>query len=779
MIVTNIDITKELGQNFIDISYETNCQRAFADARDGLKPGQRACLWEMFIKGYLSNKPHVKSAKISGGVIATWWPHGDTAIYDTFARMSQSWINNIPEVDWHGGNGSIQISGEPAASRYTEARLAKVTEEGMLAGIKKHNVPMIKNFSEDDEWPQVFPAILPRLMINGCQGIGSTIANVWLPHSLSDMARIINNYITTGEIDYNDIAPDFPTGGIIINKNDLPIIYKTGKGKVILRGKADIKDNKILITEVPYQIYVESFIDQIKELVTKDEITGIINISNKSDKKRLLIEIECDSNPASVLNQLYKKTNLQKSYSANQFALVGKTPELLTLKQYLNIYLQHNYDCIKREYEYDLNKAKDRLEIVEGLIKALEDIDNIIALIKASESAAAAVQNLIKQYKFTERQAKAIVDMKLGRLAHLEKIELNEEKKELIATIAECEAIIGSVDKQKEIYLNRFNTFVKKYGTQPRKTELTNIEIKPEEKEIAEVIPEDVVVVTTQSGLIKRVPVANFKVQKRGGAGVKSTDDVIMSAIKTNTVDYMMFFTQNGKMYRLVVDNIPAGTNATKGVPINSLVKLEPNEKVIAVTSLHRQKLPQFAIFVTKQGMLKKTYLSEYLEAKKNAGIAAIKLKEGDLVAKVSFQDAEDMIIITKNGMNIRFATKDIGAVGRVTMGVKGINLNEGDEVITALPVHKDTDTVGIFTSNGLGKKINLKEFVVQTRGGKGTVCSKQPIVGALMLSDEDNILISGNTTICISAKEVPLLSKTAEGNIMSKATRITSVAKI
>ena len=777
--MTNIDITKELGQNFLDFSYEANCQRAFADARDGLKPGQRACLWEMFIKGYLSNKPHVKSAKISGGVIATWWPHGDTAIYDTFARMSQSWINNIPEVDWHGGNGSIQISGEPAASRYTEARLAKVTEEGMLAGIKKHNVPMIKNFSEDDEWPQVFPAILPRLMINGCQGIGSTIANVWLPHSLSDMARIINNYITTGEIDYNDIAPDFPTGGVIINKNDLPIIYKTGKGKVILRGKADIKDNKILITEVPYQIYVESFIDQIKELITKDEITGIVNISNKSDKKRLLIEIECDSNPASVLNQLYKKTNLQKSYSANQFALVGKTPELLTLKQYLNIYLQHNYDCIKREYEYDLNKAKDRLEIVEGLIKALEDIDNIIALIKASESAATAVQNLIKKYNFTERQAKAIVDMKLGRLAHLEKIELNEEKKELIATIAKCEEVIGNVEKQKEIYLERFNAFVKKYGTQPRKTELTNIEIKPEEKEIAEVIPEDVVVVTTQSGMIKKVPVANFKVQRRGGTGVKSVDDTIMSAIKTNTIDYMMFFTQNGKMYRLVVDNIPDGTNTTKGVPINSLVKLEPNEKVIAVTSLHRQKLPQFAIFITKQGMLKKTYLSEYLEAKKNAGIAAIKLREGDSVAKVSFQDTEDIIIISKNGMNIRFATKDIGAVGRVTLGVKGINLNEGDEVITALPVHKDTDTVGIFTSNGLGKKINLKEFIVQTRGGKGTVCSKQPIVGALMLSDEDNILITGNTTICISAKEVPLLSKTAEGNIMSKATRITSVAKI
>ena len=780
MIVNNIDITKELGQNFLDFSYEANCQRAFADARDGLKPGQRACLWEMFTKGYSSNKPHVKSAKISGGVIASWWPHGDTAIYETFARMSQPWINNIPEVDWHGANGSIQISGEPAASRYTEARLAKVTEEGMLAGIKKHNVPMIFNFSEDEEWPQVFPALLPRLMINGCQGIGSTIANVWLPHSLSDVARIINNYLSTGEIDYDDIAPSFPTGGIIINKNDLPAIYKTGKGKVVLRGKAEIKGKNILITEIPYQIYVEPFITQIKELIEKDEITGISNIINKSDKKRLLIEIECDEAPASVLTKLYRKSNLQKSYSANQFALVGKTPELLNLKQYLDIYLQHNYDCIKREYEFDLDKAKDRLEIVEGLIKALEDIDNIIALIKASESAAAACQNLIKKYDFTERQAKAIVDMKLGRLAHLEKIELNQEKKELTSTIAKCEEIIRSVDKQREIYLNRFNALVKKYGKEERKTELTQINIKPEEKEIAEVIPVDVVVVTTESGLIKKVPVSNFRVQRKGGKGVKSVDDIIMSTIKTNTIDYMMFFTDNGKMYRTVVDNIPDGTNTTKGVPISSLIQLDENEKIIAVTSLHRQSLPKFAIFITKEGMLKKTYLSEYMSTKRNAGIAAIKLRENDSVASVSFQDDEDMIIITKKGMNIRFNTKDIGAVGRVTLGVKSIKLNENDKVLTALPVHKDTDSIGIFTTDGYGKKIPVIDFVSQARGGKGTILSKKEIAGAAMISDEDNILLTGvNTSICISAKEVPSLGKGADGNIMTKSNRITSIAKV
>ena len=783
--MTNVDINKELSQNFIDFSYEANCQRAFADARDGLKPGQRACLWEMFTKGYTSNRPHVKSAKISGGVIASWWPHGDIAIYDTFARMSQSWINNIPEVDWHGANGSIQISGEPAASRYTEARLAKVTEEGMLEGIKKHNVPMIKNFSEDEEWPQVFPALMPRLMINGCQGIGSTIANVWLTHNLKDIARIVNNYLSTGEIDYTDIAPDFPSGGIIINKNDLPIIYKTGKGKVVLRGRAEIKDKKILITEIPYQVYVEPFITQIKELIQKDELTGISNILNKSDKKKLLIEIECDESPASVLNQLYRKTNLQKSYSANQFALVGKTPELLNLKQYLNIYLQHNYDCIKREYEFDLKKAKDRLEIVIGLIKALEDIDNIISLIKASDSSSAAVQNLIKKYDFTERQAKAIVDMKLGRLARLEKVELNNEKEELTSTIAKCEEIINNVDKRKEIYLNRFNAFVKKYGKQDRKTELTHIEVSKEEKEIAEVTPVDVVVVTTKSGLIKKVPVSNFRVQRKGGKGIKSADDAIMSTIKTNTVDYMMFFSDTGKMYRTVVDNIPDGTNTTKGVPINSLIQLENNEKIIAVTSLHRKSIPQFAVFVTKQGMFKKTFLNEYLGAKRNAGIAAIKLREDDSVASVIFQDTEDMVIITKGGMSIRFETKSIGAVGRVAMGVKGIKLAEDDEVIAALPIHKETDMIGIFTSGGMGKKVELKDFPLQGRGGKGTYVYKPTaetgeVVGAAMLDDKDNVLLVGNySSICISATEIPVVSKLATGNILIKNNRILSIAKL
>ena len=779
--MNNIDLTKELSQNFIDFSHEANCQRAFADARDGLKPGQRACLWEMFVKGYSSSKPHVKSAKISGGTIATWWPHGDTAIYDTFARMSQPWINNIPEVDWHGANGSIQISGEPAASRYTEARLSKATEEGMLYNIKKHNVPMKLNFTEDEEWPEVFPALIPRLMVNGCQGIGSTIANVWLPHSLDDLSKIIEEYVKTGEIDYNNIAPSFPTGGTIINKSALPTIYKTGKGKVILRGTAEIKGNSILITEIPYQVYVEPFIDQIKELIIKDELKGISNVLNKSDKKRLLIEVECESNPQGVLQKLYALTSLQKSFSANQFALVGKTPKLLTLKEYLDIYLQHNYECIKREYAYDLTKAKDRLEIVEGLIRALEDIDNIIALIKASQSSSDAVVKLIERYNFTERQAKAIVDMKLGRLAHLEKVELNEEKIGLLSTIETCNDVISNVEKQKEIYLDRFLKVSKKYGD-ARRTKLMDIEIPKDkkEKEVAEVVPEDVVVVTNQAGYIKRIPVASFKVQRRGTKGVKTADETILDVVKTNTVDTMMFFTDKGRMYRCLVDKIIEGDNTSKGMHISDLVKLETTtERIIAVSSLHRKTTPKYIYFITKKGLIKKSLLSEYTQSTRNTGLQAIKLGAGDSIANIIFMDDEDVVVVTKKGMGIKFDTKTINAIGRLTTGVKAIKLEEGDEVVAGLPVHKETDCLALVAEAGIGKKLALTELPRQTKGGKGIILYKdQVIAGAAMVSDEDNILIIGRSTVTISAKDIPQYSKTADGVILIKS-KVKQIVKL
>lgn len=784
MIMTNeLNINQELKQNFLDFSHEANSQRAFADARDGLKPGQRACLWEMFVKGYSSSKPHVKSAKISGGTVASWWPHGTTAIYDTFARMSQPWVNNIPEVDWHGANGSIQISGEPAADRYTEARLAKSTEEGLLQNIKKQNVPMKLNFSEDEEWPEVFPAIYPRLMVNGCQGIGSTIANVWLPHSLDELAASIKEYLATGKIDYNKLAPSFPSGGEIINKDDLHIIYETGKGRVILRGKADIKGNIISITEIPYQVYVEPFIDQVKQLIEKEEIKGISNILNKSNKKQLLIEIECDSPAASVLTQLYAKTDLQKNFNANQYALVGKTPKLLNYKQYLDIYLQHNYDCIKRENQFTLNKSKKRLEIVNGLVKALEDIDNIIKLIKQSDSSAAAVKNLIEKYSFTDNQAKAIVDMKLGRLAHLEKIELNKEQEELTSTIADCEDIINNLSRQKDIYLERFNAFVKKYSS-PRKTVLMQALPNKEEKEIEFVEPEKCVVVMTESGTIKRIPQTSFRNQKRNTKGVKTQEDITKSVIRTNTVDSLMVFTNLGNMYRLLVDNIPSGTNTSKGTPISSLIEMKPNEKATVIYSIYKDTDAKYIMFITKQGIAKKSALDEYTKTKKKSGILAINLREGDEIAAAFLVKDEDIIITTELGMSIHISSLEIGATSRATIGIKGITLKDGDSVCSAIPIHDKSDKFGVFLNNGLGKQIDLKELPLQKKAGKGLMVSKLAegvkIVATAMLSEKDNILIVGNTTsVCLSAKDIPTLGRPATGNQLIKSFVVKSVSKI
>ena len=426
-----ISISNELKTDFLVYAKEVNQNRSFPDAKDGLKPALRAALWEMFNKGYYSDRPHVKSAKITGGIIANWWPHGDSSAYESIVRMSQPWINNIPEIDFHGANGSQLGGPEAASSRYTECRLSKASEDGFFANIKKNTTDMIPNFSEDDEWPVVFPAIFPRLFVNGSQGIGYTIAQEWEPGNIKEFTEQVKSFVKNGKVDCSNIFPDYPTGGIIINKDDIHNIYETGKGSIILRAKLEVEDNIIRITELPYQVYAEPLIQKIKDLVNADQITGIDDIYNKSDDNGLCIEIECSENTDVILNKLYKLTDLQVSFSANQMALLNGEPVMFTLKDYIKIYVEHNIDCLKREYTFDLNKAQARLEIVDGLVKALEDIDNIITVIKKSKSSTEAVTNLIKKYKFTENQAKAIVDMKLGKLANLETVELNEEQQAL------------------------------------------------------------------------------------------------------------------------------------------------------------------------------------------------------------------------------------------------------------------------------------------------------------------------------------------------------------
>ena len=777
----SIDIRNELHQNFLDYSYEANSERAFADARDGLKPGQRACLWEMYSKGYSSNKPHVKSAKISGGVISSWWPHGDVAIYETFARMSQPWINNIPEVDWHGNNGNIVIGNEPASARYTEARLSKAIEQGMFEGIKKNVVPMQPNFSEDNEWPEVLPAIFPRLLINGCQGIGVTIANVWAPMNLKEIIDAIETYITTGTLDTSKAYFDFPTGGIIINEKDLHTIHETGKGKILLRAKTEIKGKSIFIREFPYQVFIEPWIDNIKELITKEEITGIDEIYNKTDKKGLLVEVICSEDPDTVLNKLFKLTDLQKSISPNQWALVGKTPKLLNLKQYFDIYIDHNLKCIRKEYEFDLQKAEARLEIVEGLLKALVNIDDIIALIKASDSSKHAVTRLIETYGFTEAQAKAIVGLKLGTLARLESIELNDEKMELQKTIEHCNYVLSNSTEASKVFLTRLKDFGNKFGF-ARKTELANIIIPKEEKEKPVIVPENCVVVMTESGTIKRIPSANFKTQGRNTKGVKTQDDITSSVIRTNTVDNLMVFSDKGLMYRILVNNIPVGTNISRGVSVKTLTPMDVNEKPATMYSIYKDTKAQYVLFVTTNGLVKKTALSEYIDTKKKSGIGAIKLKEGDSLSAVTLVNDEDIILITEKGYMIKFNTTEVSATGRLTSGVKGINLTEGDKVVAALPIHDANDDLAIFIKDGYGKRIDKSEITIQKRGGRGVLCYKgsSQVVAAQLVNENDNLLIIGDrSSIVLKASDLTVQGRTTTGIAVIKGNQIKTVSKV
>ena len=777
------DVKHELSVNFIEYAAAVNTDRALPDAKSGLKPVARRILWSAYEQGRLSSKPHVKSARIVGDCMAAYHPHGDSSIYRAMVRLSQPWVLRYPLIDWHGSNGNIAGDG-PAAARYTEARLSKLAEDGILQGIKKKNVDFIDNYDETLDEPVTLPAIFPNLLCNPNTGIGVAMACNWLPHNLGEVANAIFDFMDGKEPMLP--GPDFPTGGIVINQKDIPAIMKTGHGSVKVRGKYKVEKSNIIFYEIPYGTTIEELLGEISAVCDAKEVEGISEIRDESNKKGIRIVIECNkgANPDAIANKLYSKTNLQTSISYNQVGLLDKTPVELTLADCCKIYVDHNIDCLIKEWNFDLEKAKARLHIVEGLLICLEDIDNVIALIKKSESSATAKTALMEKYNLSEEQAKSVLAMRLSSLAHMEKIELENEKKELIDFINDLNYALSTPARQKAEVKNRLSNIVKKYGD-ARRTELTHIELKPEEKEIAEVIPEDVVVVATQSGLIKKVPTASFKVQKKGGKGVKSDDDVILDVIKTNTVDTIMFFTNKGKMYRTVADNIPNGTNTTKGVMISSLVKLDNDERVMAISSLHRKSTPQYIIFVTKNGMIKKSYLEEYTKTNRNTGIAALNVKDGDEVVDIIFQDDEDMVLVTKNGMSIKFATKDVAPIGRVAMGVKGIKLAEGDEVIAALPIHKVTDQIAIFTDGGLGKKIDINELPMQARGGKGTIIYKPTeqtgnVVGSAMVSDEDLILLSGNkTSICFSAKDIPSLGKTGIGNIMIKNNRVLSVTKI
>lgn len=777
-----LDVTKELSQNFIEYAAAVNTDRSIPDAKSGLKPVARRIIFGAFDTGRTSNKPYVKNARIVGDVMGSLHPHGDSSIYGALVRLSQDWIMRYPLIDFHGNQGSINGDG-PAAMRYTEGRLTKLTEEGLLAGLKKKCVDYVPTYDDSDEEPITLPAVFPNLLCNPNSGIGVAMACNWACHNLREVEAAIIDYMDGKEPMLP--GPDFPTGGIIINKNDIPNIMKTGRGSVKIRARYEVKKNTIIFTEIPYGTTVEALLAEIGEVCEAENI-GVTDVKDQTDTNGVKIVLECDknANPEIIVQKLFAKTNLQSSFAYNQVALVDKVPTEMNLKDCCAVYVKHNIECIVREAQFDLEKATDRLHIVEGLLKALEDIDNIVALIRKSASAADAKVALIEKYKFSEAQAKAILDMKLAKLANLEKVELQNEKAELEKTIKDLTALIGNEELQKTELKSRLAAIVKKYGDN-RRTELTQIEITKEEKEIAFVEPEKCVVVMSKGGLIKRIPTASFRTQKRNGKGIKTQDDINSAVIRTNTIDSLMVFTDQGKMYRILVDNIPVGTNVSKGTSLHQLIEMQDNENPSIIYSIYRDTDAKFVLFVTKNGLVKKTSLEEYIKTKKKTGIAAISLKEGDSLASVSLVKDEDIVLLTAGGMGIRFNTSEVAATSRATSGVKGITLKENDYVVAAMPVRHSEDQIAVFAKGGLGKKFPMNELPVQKRAGKGLICYKPTentgnVTAGALLSDEDSILLIGDkSSICIAATEVPVLSRVSIGNQLIKNGTIYSVSKV
>lgn len=779
MTSNQVELTHELGTNFINYAMAVNTDRSIPDATTGLKPVHKRILYCALDDGNTSNKKHVKCANIVGSMLAKWHPHGDTAVYDALVRLAQPWIMRYPLIDFHGNRGN-QIGDPPAHYRYTECRLAKISEDGILDGVKKHCVDFVPNFDETREEPVNLPAVFPNLLCNPNSGIGVALACSWAPHNLREVAAAINDYLDGKEPMLP--GPDFPTGGLVLNKDDIPKIMSTGKGTVRIRAKYECDGNDIIFNEIPYGLTVEKVVQELNDLADIDgKLDGVSEIKDETTKKSVRIVLRCkkDANIAKIISTVFAETSLQTSFSYNQVALVDGEPKLLNLKDCIEVYVKHNLSCIIKEYNFNLNKAKARLHIVEGLLKALEDIENIISTIRSSDTTANAKKALQEKYGFSEEQAKAITDMKLGKLASLEKVEIENERAELLSTIENIMEILNSRDKQIAMLRERLDTIVKKYGDD-RITELAQIAIEKKQKEPIVVEPKDCVIIITNKNTIKRIDAKSFKPQKRNTTGVKTGSDMIIFSQKTNTQDVLMVFTSKGKMYRLLVDNIPEGTNASAGAPLSSLIEFEDGEKPMAFTTLSADNDKKFIFFATKKGIIKKVPLEEY-NSLKRTGVTAIKFKEGDELATVTFINQEEMMLVTKNGMSIRFAAAGMPISSRTAQGVKGMNVAEDDQVIAALPISNPASYLAIVSIDGLGKRTELKEFTIQNRGGKGLSCYKNPIAGAELIVDDGMLLISGDkTSIVVKATELPILNRTSLGNIMLKNNeKVISIAKI
>ena len=784
--VHEVDLQKKMEESYIEYAMSVIASRALPDVRDGLKPVQRRILFSMIELNNGPDKPHRKCARIVGDTMGKYHPHGDSSIYGALVNMAQDWSTRYPLVDGHGNFGSVDGDGA-AAMRYTEARLSKISME-MLADINKNTVDFAPNFDETEKEPVVLPSRYPNLLVNGTSGIAVGMATNIPPHNLretiSAVVKIIDNYVEedrdTGMDEILSIVkgPDFPTGAMILGTRGIEEAYRTGRGKIRVRAVTDIETlpngkSQIIVTELPYMVNKARLIEKMAELVRDKKIDGITSINDHSNREgmRICIELRRDANANVILNQLYKHTQLQDTFGVNMLALVNNEPKVMNLLDMLKYYLQHQEDVVTRRTKYDLNKAQERAHILEGLLKALENIDEVIRIIRASKNTQEAKEGLITAFGLTEVQAQAIVDMRLRALTGLERARLQGEYDELVNKIRELKAILGDRNLLLRVIRQEILLIAEKYGDDRR----TSIGFDEYDLSMEDLIPkENTVIAMTKLGYIKRMTVDNFRSQNRGGKGIKGMatihNDYMEELLMTTTHHYLMFFTNMGRVYRLKAYEIPEASRTARGTAIVNLLSLQAEEKITAVIPVNEFKAGEFLFMATRKGVVKKTPIEDYSNVRKT-GLAAISLRDDDELIEVKFTDGKkDVILITKFGQCIRFHESDVRQTGRVSMGVRGINLQDEDEVI-GMQLSCQGDYLLIVSEKGMGKRTSVGEFTCQNRGGKGVKCYKITektgnVVGVKAVNEENEIMLITTEGIIIrlECKDISILGRITSG---------------
>lgn len=785
--VVPVSIEDEMKSSYIDYAMSVIVARALPDVRDGLKPVHRRILFGMYDLGMLHTKPYKKSARIVGEVLGKYHPHGDTAVYDSMVRMVQDFSLRYPLIDGQGNFGSIDGDGA-AAMRYTEARLARLADE-MLRDLDKNTVDFIPNFDDSLQEPSVLPAYLPNLLVNGASGIAVGMATNIPPHNLGEVVDGLVALIDAPEITSEGLmkyvkAPDFPTAGIIFGYEGVKEAYLTGRGKIIVRARANVEIQKndrenIVVTELPYQVNKANLIEKIAELVHEGKITDISNIRDESDRDgmRIVIETKRDAQPDVILNQLFKHTQMQITFGVINLALVNGIPKVLTLKEMMHYFLLHRMDVLIRRTKFELDAAEKRAHILEGYIIALDNIDEVIETIKKSKDVETAKLNLMRKFKLSEIQAKAILDMRLQRLTGLERKKIEDEYREVIQLIEKLRGILASEAKRNLIIKEELLAIKTRYGDKRR----TEIIYDFKEFSLEDIIAnEDVVVTISHKGFIKRFPVSGYRRQNRGGKGVTGAgtkdEDFIEHMFIAATHHYILFFTDKGKVYSLKVHEVPDTGRASRGRAIQNLIEKEKDEKITAFLSIKDFADDKYAIMVTEQGTIKKTVLSAYSNIRKG-GIIAININEGDSLIEVGISEGNnDIVIGTSNGMAIRFNEKDVRDMGRTATGVKGITLEAGDKVIGSIVVKRES-TLLVVTDKGFGKRSELSDYRITHRGGKGVITIKTgDKTGNLIAMKEVN---DNDEFVVMTVQGMVIRQGVAEMRVMGRNTQGVRVIKL